>query len=233
MCAGPFPCPKRWSLGILGNLVPEGWDCWNPRRDQIRTLIKDIANGNGGGLDNYTFSATPATLEIENSTFAQNDAPRRMPRSTTSRVSARHRLCIATPSLPTTPARTTLLRLDLAPPPQRHWGLISPMTAPGIFSASGDLNFANPLLGSLADNGGLTLTHALLAGSPAHQRGGSHLHGTHKRPTRAGFDRVVGGVVDMGAVEAIPVALRWVRFRRVPRLLRTTTLCQRGGLLPV
>jgi hypothetical protein len=30
-----------------------------------------------------------------------------------------------------------------------------------------DLVVADPLLGSLADNGGPTLTHALLAGSPA------------------------------------------------------------------
>lgn len=35
------------------------------------------------------------------------------------------------------------------------------------FSSSGDLSNTDPLLGTLGDNGGATLTHALLAGSPA------------------------------------------------------------------
>lgn len=35
------------------------------------------------------------------------------------------------------------------------------------FAGSGDLNATNPLLGTLADNGGPTQTHALLPGSPA------------------------------------------------------------------
>ena len=34
-------------------------------------------------------------------------------------------------------------------------------------TGTGDLSSTNPLLGSLADNGGSTLTHALLPGSPA------------------------------------------------------------------
>jgi uncharacterized repeat protein (TIGR01451 family) len=36
-----------------------------------------------------------------------------------------------------------------------------------IFSAAGDQSNVNPLLGDLTDNGGPTVTHALLAGSPA------------------------------------------------------------------
>ena len=36
-----------------------------------------------------------------------------------------------------------------------------------ILAASGDLSDTNPLLGPLADNGGATLTYALLVGSPA------------------------------------------------------------------
>jgi len=35
------------------------------------------------------------------------------------------------------------------------------------FSGAGDLSNSNPLLGALADNGGVTSTHALLSGSPA------------------------------------------------------------------
>jgi hypothetical protein len=39
------------------------------------------------------------------------------------------------------------------------------------FSATGDITNTDPLLGPLADNGGATLTHALLDGSPAIDQG--------------------------------------------------------------
>ena len=41
------------------------------------------------------------------------------------------------------------------------------------FAAAGDLNGVNPLLGPLQNNGGRTLTHALLGGSPAINAGGA------------------------------------------------------------
>lgn len=67
----------------------------------------------------------------------------------------------------------------------------------------------DPKLGTLGDNGGPTPTHALLAGSLAVNHGdnaqafdpssGNSLLTTDQRGT--GFDRIVGGTVDMGAVE--------------------------------
>jgi len=59
---------------------------------------------------------------------------------------------------------------------------------------------ADPLLGPLCDNGGATRTQTLLPGSPAIDKGG---------PTGHSFDqldlaRVVGGKVDIGAVEFDP-----------------------------
>ena len=55
-------------------------------------------------------------------------------------------------------------------------------------------------LGPLADNGGTTLTHALLAGSLAINAGDtSSTEATDQRGT--GFARVVGGNVDVGAFE--------------------------------
>lgn len=64
-----------------------------------------------------------------------------------------------------------------------------------------DLLNLEPRLGPLQDNGGPTRTHALLAGSPALDRG-------HPKTSRAGFDqrgegfaRVVGSRVDIGAFE--------------------------------
>jgi hypothetical protein len=78
---------------------------------------------------------------------------------------------------------------------------------------------ADPKLGPLQDNGGPTLTHALLAGSPAINAGDNALippdtldldgDGKTAEPVPfdqrgAGFARIVGGTVDIGAFEAPP-----------------------------
>ena len=58
----------------------------------------------------------------------------------------------------------------------RHYNLIGYLT--GVCTLEGDQGLdiigENPLLGTLAENGGLTPTHALLAGSPAIDAGESH-----------------------------------------------------------
>jgi CSLREA domain-containing protein len=70
----------------------------------------------------------------------------------------------------------------------------------------------NPLLGSLADNGGPTQTRALLLGSPAIDAGNSCVTTNNCASNNlgfnlttdqrgAGFPRLVGGTVDMGAFE--------------------------------
>ncbi len=61
-----------------------------------------------------------------------------------------------------------------------------------------------PLLGALADNGGTTLTRLPLAGSPAIDAGDPGFVPPPATDQR-GAARVQGGVVDAGAVEAIPV----------------------------
>jgi hypothetical protein len=59
----------------------------------------------------------------------------------------------------------------------------------------------DPLLKPLADNGGVTRTHALNAGSPAINHG--HMVGTLPWDQRdVGFPRVVGGTPDIGAFES-------------------------------
>ncbi len=70
----------------------------------------------------------------------------------------------------------------------------------------------NPQLGVLADNGGMTQTHVLLVGSAAINAGnnakavdaliGGVALTTDQRGT--GFPRIVGGTVDIGAVEGCP-----------------------------
>jgi hypothetical protein len=69
----------------------------------------------------------------------------------------------------------------------------------------------DPKLGPLADNGGLTLTHALLSGSPAINRGALNavagMNGVPQFDQRGQpFGRVIGGRIDVGAVESQPIS---------------------------
>ena len=60
----------------------------------------------------------------------------------------------------------------------------------------------DPLLGALADNGGATLTHALLIGSPAIDAGNPAFMAPPEFDQRdTGFPRVIGGRIDIGAYE--------------------------------
>jgi hypothetical protein len=74
-----------------------------------------------------------------------------------------------------------------------------------LFGQSTDLRNTNPLLGSLQNNGGPTLTIALLAGSPAINKGANPLA---LASDQRGFRRVIGGAADIGAfeVQAAPFA---------------------------
>ncbi len=69
------------------------------------------------------------------------------------------------------------------------------------------LGVADPKLGPLADNGGPTMTHALLAGSPAIDAGPNPVPtftGNQFDQRGTGFARIVGGLVDIGAFEVQP-----------------------------
>ena len=98
------------------------------------------------------------------------------------------------------------------------------------------------MLGPLANNGGPTLTHALLPGSPAINAGDpaamAGLDGIPLYDQRGeGFDRVAGGRIDIGAFEVQPLRadfdkdgdvdgadfLIWQRASARRRVLRRTT----------
>lgn len=69
------------------------------------------------------------------------------------------------------------------------------------FSGTGDIIGQGPQLAPLGDNGGPTSTHALLAGSPAHDAGNPAFAPPPQFDQRgAGFPRVVGRI-DIGAFE--------------------------------
>ncbi len=77
----------------------------------------------------------------------------------------------------------------------------------GLLTAVGDQINANPLLGPLANNGGATPTHALLAGSPAQDKGQRSGFSTDQRGNLRPFDdpalgNATGGDgADIGAFE--------------------------------
>lgn len=74
----------------------------------------------------------------------------------------------------------------------------------GGVATSGEPIFGeDPLLGPLADNGGATRTHALLAGSPAIDLGENPGAAAYDQ-RGLGFPRVIGAAADMGAYEWSP-----------------------------
>jgi hypothetical protein len=76
--------------------------------------------------------------------------------------------------------------------------LSSDATCAASLTGPGDLNNTNPLLGPLANNGGPTQTHALLAGSPAiDAAGGCPPPATDQR----GVVRPQGSACDIGSFE--------------------------------
>lgn len=83
--------------------------------------------------------------------------------------------------------------------------LTSPLVPANVNDVGGNqFSVANTMLGPLQDNGGPTLTRLPLAGSPAIDSGlpGGTPPEFDQRFT--GFPRVIGGRVDVGAVEATP-----------------------------
>jgi predicted outer membrane repeat protein len=87
-------------------------------------------------------------------------------------------------------------------------GTVFPATI--VHDLGGTLIGVNPLLGALASNGGPTMTHALLPGSPAINTGPDPVPsftGNAFDQRGPGFARVVNGRVDIGAYEVPTVAV--------------------------
>ena len=82
-------------------------------------------------------------------------------------------------------------------------------TAGATIAGANNLLNVNPDLGPLADNGGPTQTAALLIGSPAVNAGSNALavdaNGNALTTDQRGMARILGGTVDIGAYEVVPV----------------------------
>jgi len=85
-----------------------------------------------------------------------------------------------------------------------------------VIAGSGNLTATDPMLAPLVNNGGPTRTHALIVGSPAIGAGSNPLFLTTDQ-RGAGFPRVVGGTVDMGAYEGSVTAVAPVLQSRKSR----------------
>lgn len=92
----------------------------------------------------------------------------------------------------------------------RGWNLVqNPGTSAINNIVTGNLYGLDPQLGPLADNGGPTLTHALLPGSPARDAGDPAWLAGPTAIDQRGLHRVSGPRIDLGAYEfAFPVVLR-------------------------
>jgi hypothetical protein len=87
----------------------------------------------------------------------------------------------------------------------RGYNLIQNTANCSYISAAGDITGTNPLLGALQNNGGSTLTHALLVNSPAINAGNptgcQDNNGTTLATDQRGLPRPFGGRCDIGSFE--------------------------------
>jgi hypothetical protein len=147
------------------------------------TIVGNDAGNSGGGV----YSNFPG-LTIENSIIAQNTDLGGHPE-------IGHDLRGHNP--------TTVVRYSLIGDNRASNLAEAPLGSPdgnGNLVGGPTLGFINPLLGPLAENGGLTQTMALLTGSPAIQAGKPNFDGAPLTDQR-GRPRVVYSRIDMGAYE--------------------------------
>jgi hypothetical protein len=165
------------------------------------TIVNNSA-GQGAGIANITVPPTTATANITNCTIANNSS------GSTGQGGG-----ILAGFLATTNLRNTLIAGNSGGNAPDISGNISSAVNNLVGNGSGSTGVNNgdngnqvgtggspidPKLGSLRDNGGPTMTVALLAGSPAIDAGSnSNAPGTDQR----GFNRPVNGTIDIGAYE--------------------------------
>ncbi|MEM9353444.1 MAG: choice-of-anchor Q domain-containing protein, partial [Planctomycetota bacterium] len=173
------------------------------------TLSGNSSIGNGGGI--YTFGST---VSITGSTLTGNTAAgvgggvglRADNFNDNERITIRNSIIAGNSDNGTAPDLQAVG--DPANDQIVNFSLIGDTTGSGVTAATGTGNLLgiDPLLGLLADNGGPTLTNALLAGSPALNAGDPAFASPPAFDQRGpGFARVLTGRVDIGAFEAQPV----------------------------
>jgi hypothetical protein len=149
------------------------------------TVSGNSTEGGGGGMAVDGFSL------IESTAFVGNTAE-----SATGIYLGEGGLVTMGNSILSGPRTTSIISTDFGAFETRGANLSS-VPAPPL-TAETDLTDTDPLLGPLSDNGGPTLTHAPLPGSPLINTGASE---TAPPIDQRGLDRVRGGTIDIGPVE--------------------------------
>jgi predicted outer membrane repeat protein len=181
------------------------------------TVTADTLSGNaaGGGLGGGIYNAVSGTLGVVNSTLSGNFgglsgggiiAAGPVTVSSSTMVNNLHGSLVNGGSNPFFVKNTIVADNCAGTITSLGHNLESANTCG--FGAAGDLINTNPLLGPLANNGGPTLTHALLAGSPAINAGtNAGCPATDQR----GIPRPQFGTCDIGAFEfVVRVYVPWV-----------------------
>ena len=149
------------------------------------TLSGNSSNNRGGGIYHRTDgSNTGGTLEVSNSTLSGNSAPNGGGIYNEGPATFKNTIVANSPSGGNCLGSITNGGYNL-----------DSNTSCGFPTQNSS---KDPLLGPLADNGGPTLTHALLEGSPAIDRGNSFGATTDQR----GFARPQGTASDIGSFES-------------------------------
>jgi CSLREA domain-containing protein len=170
------------------------------------TISGNSASVRGGGI------ATSGQLGLRYSTITGNHAPRGEAGGIASRGTVYDRVQLQSTVVAGNPNDVGFVDGTVNPFVSLGYNLIGTGNAVSKFNQPGDqANIRDPKLGPLTDNGGLTMTHALLADSPALNTGNpSAIAGTGGVPQfdqrGAPFGRVFGGRIDIGAFEWQPIA---------------------------
>ena len=193
------------------------------------STISENTASYGAGIASNGFQGFYVSVEINNSTFGNNSATE----GGDSIYSSGEDGQTVTVSLANTILKTGTLGGNIF----NNLGTVSSFgynlsndNCGGYLTGPGDQINTDPFLGPLQDNGGPTLTHALLLGSPAVDAGDPNFTPPPVYDQRGpGFDRVINGRVDIGSFEVQGAA---ASRRRVPTPRPRPTPAARPGRTP-
>ena len=203
---------------ISGNTANEGAGVYNPVTLTISnsTFSDNAASQVGGAVFNT------GTLVITNSTISNNSSM-----FLAGGVVNLNNFQIANTILNEGPASANIYNNSSGVVMSLGYNLSSD-DAFGILTGPGDQIQTNPMLGPLQNNGGHTLTHALLPGSPAIDAGNPNFMPPPFFDQRgSGFSRVRNGRIDVGSFEvqagATPTATPTISASPTPTPAATVT----------
>jgi hypothetical protein len=187
-------CSQFWCLGGYGGAIA---NLGGQMTINNSTLSGNLAASSGGGISNEVFLGVVGRLAINNSTVSGNGGGHGGGIYNTAKVTLQNSIVANSPSGGNCYGIMT----------SNGYNLSSDGTC--TFTNTGDLNNTDPILGTLQNNGGPTLTMALSSGSPAIDAGNpsgctdgqGHLLKTDQRGKPRPDPEDAGGC-DIGAYES-------------------------------